>query len=132
MDEQGRLIAADTIRSRLSRLAPRADQAGALFIESLLMDQGHEARALSAFEGTADCVLIDAPCSGTGTWRRNPEGRWRLSPARLERLVAEQARIMDIGAGLAVKGGTWVYISAGRRFGKECVRTFRSRWLRYH
>src|SRR3546814_11149142 len=79
MDEQGRLIAADTIRSRLSRLAPRADQAGALFIESLLMDQGHEARALSAFEGTADCVLIDAPCSGTGTWRRNPGGRWRLS-----------------------------------------------------
>src|SRR3546814_10052610 len=55
MDEQGRLIAADTIRSRLSRLAPRADRAGALFIESLLMDQGHEARALSAFEGTADC-----------------------------------------------------------------------------
>ncbi|HEY9579248.1 MAG TPA: RsmB/NOP family class I SAM-dependent RNA methyltransferase [Rhizorhapis sp.] len=126
MDEQGRLIAADTIRSRLSRLAPRADRAGALFIESLLMDQGHEARALSAFEGTADCVLIDAPCSGTGTWRRNPEGRWRLSPARLERLVAEQARIMDIGAGLAVKGGTMVYAvcSLLDREGREQVDAF--------
>src|SRR3546814_19808309 len=82
MDEQGRLIAADTIRSRLSRLAPRADRAGALFIESLLMDQGHEARALSAFDGTADCGMLDAPCSGRGTWRPNPAGRWRPSPAR--------------------------------------------------
>src|SRR3546814_13336700 len=119
MDEQGRLIAADTIRSRLSRLAPRADRAGALFIESLLMDQGHEARALSAFEGTADCVLIDAPCSGTGTWRRNPEGRWRLSPARLERLVAEQARLMELGAGLAVTGGTKMGSEGGRGRGGQ-------------
>src|SRR3546814_12042251 len=89
MDEPGRLIAADTIRSRLSRLAPRADRAGALFLESLLMDQGREARALSALEGQADCVLMGAPCSGTGTRRRSREGRGRLREARLDRLVHE-------------------------------------------
>ena len=109
MQVQGRLIAADTIRSRLSRLTPRAERAGAAFIESLLLDQGHEQRALAMLAVAADCVLIDAPCSGTGTWRRNPEARWRLTAARLERLVAEQARIMDSGAGLAKKGGTMVY-----------------------
>src|SRR3546814_7232973 len=81
---------------------------------------------LSGFEGTADGVLIDAPWSGTWTGGRNPEGRWRLSPARLERLVAEQARIMDIGAGLAVKGGTMVYAvcSLLDREGREQVDAF--------
>lgn len=126
MGAQGRLIAADTIRSRLSRLAPRAERAGASFIETLLLDQGHEHRALAPFAESADCVLIDAPCSGTGTWRRNPEARWRLTPARLERLVAEQARIMDSGAGLAKKGGTMVYAvcSLLDREGREQVDGF--------
>lgn len=109
MGGQGRLIAADTIRGRLARLAPRAERAGATFIQALLLDQGHEQRALASLAGSADCVLVDAPCSGTGTWRRNPEARWRLSPARLQRLVAEQARIMDIGASLVAEGGTMVY-----------------------
>ncbi|HKX22710.1 MAG TPA: RsmB/NOP family class I SAM-dependent RNA methyltransferase [Rhizorhapis sp.] len=109
MQGRGRLIASDTIRSRLARLAPRAERAGASFIETLLLDQGHEAGRLEPLAAMADCVLVDAPCSGTGTWRRNPEARWRLNPLRLERLVAEQARIMDSGAGLVKQGGTMVY-----------------------
>lgn len=109
MQASGRLIASDTIRSRLARLEPRAERAGASFIETLLLDQGHEAERLEPLAGMADCVLVDAPCSGTGTWRRNPEARWRLNPVRLERLVAEQARIMDSGAGLVKQGGTMVY-----------------------
>jgi 16S rRNA (cytosine967-C5)-methyltransferase len=109
MQARGRLIAADTIRNRLARLTPRAERAGACFIETLLLDQGHEQRALAPLLEAADCVLVDAPCSGTGTWRRNPEARWRLTPARLERLVAEQARIMDSGAGLVKRGGTMIY-----------------------
>ncbi|MCI4590218.1 RsmB/NOP family class I SAM-dependent RNA methyltransferase [Sphingobium sp. BYY-5] len=109
MAGEGRLIAADTIRSRLARLEPRAQRAGATFIETLLLDQNHEARGLEPLIGQADVVLVDAPCSGTGTWRRNPEARWRLTPARLDRLVAEQARILDFAAPLLAPGGTLLY-----------------------
>ncbi len=109
MTGQGRLIAADSIRSRLSRLDPRAERAGATFVETLLLDQSHEAEKLAPLEGQADVVLVDAPCSGTGTWRRNPEARWRITPARLDRLVSEQARILDFAAPLLAPGGTLVY-----------------------
>ncbi|RVT42227.1 RsmB/NOP family class I SAM-dependent RNA methyltransferase [Sphingobium algorifonticola] len=109
MAGQGVLIAADTVRSRLQRLAPRAERAGAGFIQTLLLDPGREASALGNHEGKTDVVLVDAPCSGTGTWRRNPEARWRLTPDRLARLVQEQARILDIAAPLVRDGGRLVY-----------------------
>ena len=58
---------------------------------------------------SADLVLVDAPCSGSGTWRRNPEGRWRLTPERLDRLVDAQQRLLDIAAELVKPGGRLVY-----------------------
>jgi 16S rRNA (cytosine967-C5)-methyltransferase len=105
----GRLVASDVDRQRLSRLAPRAERAGATFIETRLLDARHEERALSDLQGQADVVLIDAPCSGTGTWRRNPEARWRLTPERLDRLRVMQARVLEIGARLVKPGGRLVY-----------------------
>ncbi|HKT77018.1 MAG TPA: RsmB/NOP family class I SAM-dependent RNA methyltransferase [Sphingobium sp.] len=126
MEGKGMLIAADTIRSRLARLDPRALRAGATFIETLLLDQGHEAGALESLKGRADVVLVDAPCSGTGTWRRNPEARWRLTPARLDRLVAEQARILDFAAPLLAPGGALVYATCALtdREGRDQVEAF--------
>lgn len=109
MANTGRLIAADTDRGRLSRLAPRAVRAGVTIIESRLLDPGHELEILGDLAGLADVVLIDAPCSGTGTWRRNPEARWRLTPERLARLTALQARLIDIAVGLLRPGGHLVY-----------------------
>jgi 16S rRNA (cytosine967-C5)-methyltransferase len=102
------ILATDINRSRLSKLAPRAAKAGAS-IETRLLDTPRELDGLQDWAGTADIVLVDAPCSGSGTWRRNPEGRWRLSPERLDRLVAQQARILDLGADLVRPGGTLVY-----------------------
>jgi 16S rRNA (cytosine967-C5)-methyltransferase len=64
---------------------------------------------LAEWVGTADVVLVDAPCSGSGTWRRNPEGRWRLTPERLEQLVRTQAQLLEIGAELVRPGGCLVY-----------------------
>lgn len=109
MAGEGRLIACDTDRARLSRLPDRAARAGAANIELRLLDPNREAEALADLAGAADVVLVDAPCSGTGTWRRNPEARWRLTPERLDRLVATQARLLDIAATLVRPGGALVY-----------------------
>lgn len=110
MDNRGALIAADTDRQRLSRLAPRAKRAGAGIIETRLLDPGRESAALSDLAERADAVLIDAPCSGTGTWRRNPEARWRLDQPRIERFTASQKRLLEIGATLVRSGGRLIYV----------------------
>lgn len=110
MDNRGRLLACDADRARLARLAPRAERAGVTLAETRLLDAGREAAALGDWMGAADAVLIDAPCSGTGTWRRNPESRWRLTPAEVARLAALQARLMALGAQLVRPGGRLVYV----------------------
>ena len=102
------ILATDSNRSRLSKLAPRATKARAI-IETRLLYPPHEREALADWTETADVVLVDAPCSGSGTWRRNPEGRWRLTPDRLERLVRAQAQLLDIAAGMVRPGGVLVY-----------------------
>ena len=109
MQGVGRLIAADTDRARLRQLDPRAVRAGAT-IETRLLDPGKEAAALSDLRGACDLVLVDAPCSGTGTWRRNPEARWRLTPDRLARFVAEQGRLLTLAATLVRPGGRLIYV----------------------
>jgi 16S rRNA (cytosine967-C5)-methyltransferase len=129
MQGTGRLIACDTDRRRLSQLGPRAQRAGAGAIETRLLDPGREAEQLSDLVGAADIVLIDAPCSGTGTWRRNPEARWRLTPARLERLMTTQRHILDFAAPLVTKGGAMVYAvcSVALGEGAEQVASFVAR-----
>ena len=105
MGNRGRLVAADTDRGRLQRLPQRAERAGVTIVESRLLDPGKEAEALADLVGQADLVLVDAPCSGTGTWRRNPETRWRATPDRLKRLTELQARLLDLAATLLKPGG---------------------------
>ena len=110
MANDGRILATDTDRTRLQRLPPRAERAGVSIVEIKLLDPGEESTILADQAGQADIVLIDAPCSGTGTWRRNPEARWRLTPDRLARLAETQRRVMAIGARLVKPGGALVYI----------------------
>ncbi len=109
MDNRGRLLACDIDRARLSRLRPRAERAGATVIETRLLDPGGEVGLLADWAGLADAVLVDAPCSGTGTWRRNPEARWRLDRRELERLARVQAHVLDVAAGLVKPGGRLLY-----------------------
>ena len=89
-------------------LAPRGERAGAR-IETRLLNPPKELDELTDWRGAADLVLVDAPCSGSGTWRRNPEGRWRLTPDRLDRLVAAQERLLAIASELVKPGGHLVY-----------------------
>ena len=103
------IIACDINLPRLRQLGPRAERAGATNIAPLLLDPPREAEGLADLAGTADLVLVDAPCSGSGTWRRNPEGRWRLTLERLERLLATQRRVLDLAAPLVKPGGRLVY-----------------------
>lgn len=109
MQGEGQLLACDIDRPRLSRLAPRAERAGAK-VETRLLDPGREAAALADWEGKADAVMVDAPCSGTGTWRRGPEARWRLTPAGLARYVRMQADVLRTGAALVRPGGRLTYV----------------------
>ena len=111
MGNSGTLVAADTDRGRLQRLAPRAERAGALVETTVLLNPGRELESLGHWHGKADLVLVDAPCSGTGTWRRNPESRWRLTPAELQRLIDLQARLLAIAATLVKPGGRIAYVT---------------------
>jgi 16S rRNA (cytosine967-C5)-methyltransferase len=109
MANSGRILACDTDRARLSRVAPRLARAGVTIVDCRLLDPGREAEALVDVACAADLVLVDAPCSGTGTWRRNPETRWRLTPVRLDRLERLQATLLDIATELVRPGGHLVY-----------------------
>ncbi|MBC2777897.1 RsmB/NOP family class I SAM-dependent RNA methyltransferase [Parasphingopyxis marina] len=106
---KARIVACDTDRARLSRLAPRAARSGFTDIETRLLDPGKEAAALGDLDRGADLLFVDAPCSGTGTWRRNPEARWRLTDKRIAGFVAAQHHILEFAAPLVAPGGILLY-----------------------
>ncbi len=110
MENAGALVACDTDRRRLGNLRPRAERADVGIITEILLNPGREMEALDDWRGKVDAVLVDAPCSGTGTWRRNPESRWRISPQEIERLSQLQFRLLDMAAGLLRPGGRLVYV----------------------
>ena len=111
MEMRGMLVASDTDRGRLSKLEPRAERAGAKGISTVLLDPGREAERLAGLEGACDAVLVDAPCSGTGTWRRKPEARWRVTQADLEQYAKTQDRLLDIAATYAKPEGRVVFVT---------------------
>ena len=111
MENRGVLVASDTDRTRLSRLGPRAARAGVTIASTVLLDPGKELAALAEYAGKADRVLIDAPCSGTGTWRRNPEARWRLTEKRLDQLVQVQSQLLEIAKELVAPNGTITFVT---------------------
>lgn len=110
MANHGSILACDIDRGRLQRLPQRAERAGVKIAETRLLNPQHEAEQLSDQVARADIVFVDAPCSGTGTWRRNPEARWRLTHDRLARLIATQRHILGLAAELVRPGGALVYV----------------------
>jgi 16S rRNA (cytosine967-C5)-methyltransferase len=107
LPQGARLIACDTDGRRLLRMAPRLERAGIEGVETHILepDDGW----LSEQNGIADRVLVDLPCSGTGTWRRAPDQPARLTPERLAKWQVMQRKILGRAADLVKPGGRLIY-----------------------
>ncbi len=108
MQNKGHVIACDVNEARLKRCAERMRRAGLHNVETRVLASETD-RWVKRHKGGFDRVLVDAPCSGTGTWRRNPDARWRAPELGLDNLVALQARILASAARLVKPGGRLVY-----------------------
>ena len=108
MRSQGRLYAFDVSAKRLSKLAPRLTRSGLSNVHPQVIAHERDAK-VKRLAGKIDRVLVDAPCTGTGTLRRNPDLKWRQTPADVAELTAKQARILDGASTLVKAGGRLVY-----------------------
>lgn len=108
MGNTGQLYAHDSDARRMVDIIPRATRAG---VRNLQIRSPVEAEPLKGMEGKMDVVFVDAPCTGSGTWRRHPDSKWRLSPEQLERRMAEQDLVLDQAAPFVKPGGRMVYVT---------------------
>jgi 16S rRNA (cytosine967-C5)-methyltransferase len=109
MGGKGRLIATDRDKRQLAPIHERLSRAGVHNAE-VRAPKG-EAEPLADIKASADLVLIDAPCSGTGTWRRNPDAKWRMRPGALEVRLKDQVEVLDRAAAMVKPGGRIAYIT---------------------
>lgn len=106
MQNKGRLVAHDVDKHRLRPIFERVMRAGASCVEVLSADQSSAMQ-----DQNFDCVVVDAPCSGTGTWRRKPEIKWKLTRKSLDTRLIEQRNVLADGAKLVRKGGRLAYFT---------------------
>jgi 16S rRNA (cytosine967-C5)-methyltransferase len=108
MQNRGHLIACDVSEKRLERATQRLRRAGIGIVQRRVLS-GERDKWVKRHTQSFDRVFIDAPCTGTGTWRRNPDAKWRLVPQDLDELQALQASILASAARLVKPGGRLVY-----------------------
>ncbi len=108
MQNTGQLYAYDSDRMRLRPIFERLKRAG---VRNAQVLPAGDASALAELEGKMDLVVIDAPCTGSGVWRRRPDAKWRLSPQMLEARLKEQAEVLEEGAPLVKPGGRLAYVT---------------------
>jgi 16S rRNA (cytosine967-C5)-methyltransferase len=107
MNNQGTLIAHDSDKHRLRPIFERLTRAGVTNTQVIAAEEGARLAEL----GPYDCVLIDAPCSGSGAWRRKPDAKWRLTEKQLQQRIKDQAQALEKGFDLVRPGGQLVYIT---------------------
>ncbi len=120
MENRGKIIACDPVRTKLENLIRRAKRAGASNIEIVNTDK------LGEYTEKADCVLVDAPCSGMGVFRRNPDAKWRLEQKDIQELAEKQQKILENYSRLVKPGGRLVYATCtiSREENENVVRAF--------
>jgi 16S rRNA (cytosine967-C5)-methyltransferase len=109
LGNRGRIVATDVDAGKLDELRRRARRAKVSSAQALHLDSGRWPPALDALRGKADVVFVDAPCSGIGALRRNPEARWRLREADLATFAARQVEILGNARALLAPRGRLVY-----------------------
>jgi 16S rRNA (cytosine967-C5)-methyltransferase len=109
MENHGQIYATDTDKRRLVPIHERIERAGARNIQ--VRTPRGEADVLTDLAGRADLVLIDAPCSGTGAWRRNPDAKWRIRPGAIAERLKQQEAVLERAVPLVKPGGRIVYIT---------------------
>ena len=107
MGNKGQVFAYDSDRPRLAPIYDRLKRNGVRNVQVRSPDPG----ALDDLVGKMDRVVIDAPCTGTGTWRRRPDAKWKLTPEQVALRVGEQAAILETGLAYVKRGGLLVYIT---------------------
>src|SRR5437773_9416018 len=127
MQGKGRLIATDHDKRQLAPIHERLSRAG-VHNADVRTPKG-EADTLADIKASADLVLIDAPCTGTGTWRRNPDAKWRMRPGALEVRLKDQAEVLDRASALVKSGGRIAYVTCSvlRSENGEQVQAFMTR-----
>lgn len=106
MRNQGQIFAHDALKPRLAPIVERIKRAGSRNIQIAA-----GANELGPLEDRMDIVLVDAPCTGSGTWRRRPDTKWRLTRQQLDARIAEQAEILDMAARYVKPGGLLAYVT---------------------
>jgi len=109
MENSGHICATDTDIRRLAPIHPRLTRAGVRNVE--VRPPRGNAELLGDLANAADLVLVDAPCTGVGAWRRNPDAKWRVRPGALEQRIKAQDEVLDRAAGLVRPGGRIAYIT---------------------
>ncbi len=107
MNNKGQIFAFDSDRNRLAPIYDRLKRNGVRNVQVRPPEPG----ALDDLVGKLDRVVIDAPCTGSGTWRRQPTAKWKLTPEQVAQRVGEQSEILDQGATYVKPGGALVYIT---------------------
>ncbi len=127
MQSQGRLYAYDISEARLNKMKPRLARSGLSNVHPQLIANENDLK-VKRLGGKIDRVLVDAPCSGFGTLRRNPDLKWRQTAAGVEELTAKQLRILTAAAALVKPGGRVVYATCSflRAENQDVVAAFRA------
>jgi 16S rRNA (cytosine967-C5)-methyltransferase len=109
MENRGQIFATDSDKRRLAPIHDRLARSGARNVQ--VRTPKSIGTELDDLAGRMDLVLIDAPCTGTGSWRRNPDAKWRMRPGALEQRLKEQAGLLDRAVGLLKAGGRIAYVT---------------------